>query len=78
MVVATLLGTLKDVVGYIFTSDKWVNSFLLNIITFLEGMICIPGAAQKQLTEFINLLLANMFPKGSSQLPGVIGQHRCF
>ena len=39
MVVATLLGTLKDVVGYIFTSDKWVNSFLLSIITFLEGVI---------------------------------------
>lgn len=52
--VATLLGTLKDVVGYIFTNDKWVNSFLLNIITFLEGVIYIPGAAQKLLTDRVH------------------------
>lgn len=54
MVVATLLGTLKDVVGYIFTNDKWVNTFLLSIITFLEGVICIPGAAQKLLTDRVH------------------------
>uniref|UniRef100_A0A8C4VE63 Multidrug and toxin extrusion protein n=1 Tax=Falco tinnunculus TaxID=100819 RepID=A0A8C4VE63_FALTI len=39
VVVATLLGTLKDVVGYIFTNDKWVNRFLLSI-DFLEGATC--------------------------------------
>lgn len=54
MVVATLLGTLKGVVGYIFTNDKWVNSFLLSIITVLEGVIYIPGAAQKLLTDRVH------------------------
>lgn len=63
--------------GYIFTNDKWVNGFLLSIITFLEGVIYIPGAAQKLLTESINLHVANMFPKGSSPLPSVTGQHGC-
>lgn len=56
VVVATLLGTLKDVVGYIFTNDKWVNSFLLGIVTFLEGVIYIAGAAQKLLTDRVDKL----------------------
>lgn len=46
MVVATLLGTLKDVVGYIFTNDKWVGSFLWGFVTVLGNTIC-PGAAQR-------------------------------
>jgi len=77
VVVATLLGTLKDVVGYIFTNDKWVNSLLLSISTFLEGVIYVPGAAQNLLTEFVNLHLATTFLTGSSPLPSVTGQHGC-
>lgn len=78
MVVATLLGTLKDVVGYIFTNDKWVNSFFLSIISPSEGVIYVPDGAQKLLAKLVNLPLASTFPKGSSPLPGVTQQHSCF
>lgn len=46
MVVATLLGTLKDVVGYIFTNDRWVGSLLWSFVTVLGNTTC-PGAAQR-------------------------------
>lgn len=76
MVVSVLLGTLKDVVGYIFTSDRWRNNFLS--ILKSQVVICSPGVAQKLLQmEFVNLPLANTLPKGSSFLSGVTGQHRC-
>lgn len=47
VVVATLLGALKGMVGYIFTNDKWVNSFLLSIVTFSGDVIYIPEAVEK-------------------------------
>lgn len=47
MVVAALLGSLRDVVGYIFTNDTWVNSFLLSVFALLEGVIYTPEAADR-------------------------------
>lgn len=47
MVVAALLGSLRNVVGYIFTNDTWVNSFLLTNIAFLEGVVYTPEAADR-------------------------------
>lgn len=46
MVVSALLGSLRNVVGYIFTNDTWVNSFLF-IIAFLEAVIYTPEAADR-------------------------------
>jgi len=46
VVVATLLGTLKDVVGNIFTNDRWVGSLLWSFVTVLGNTTC-PGAAQR-------------------------------
>lgn len=42
MVVGALLGSLRNVVGYIFTNDTWVNSFLLKSIAILEGCYLYP------------------------------------
>lgn len=47
MVVAALLGSLRGVVGYIFTNDTWVNSFLWSIIAFLGGVTYTPEAADR-------------------------------
>lgn len=47
VVVAALLGSLRNVVGYIFTNDTWVNSFLLTNIAFLEGVVYTPEAADR-------------------------------
>lgn len=42
VVVGALLGSLRNVVGYIFTNDTWVNSFLLKSIAILEGCYLYP------------------------------------
>lgn len=73
VVVATLLGTLKDVVGYIFTNDKWVNSFILSIVTFSGGGIYIPEAADRVHKP----LSGNRVPQGFLPLPSVAGQCGC-
>uniref|UniRef100_A0A8C3QDW0 Multidrug and toxin extrusion protein n=1 Tax=Geospiza parvula TaxID=87175 RepID=A0A8C3QDW0_GEOPR len=56
VVVAALLGSLRNVVGYIFTNDTWVNSFLF-IIAFLEGATCggvLRGTGRQKLGAMAN------------------------
>lgn len=47
VVVAALLGRLRNVVGYIFTNGTWVNRLLLSVIAFLGGVIYTPEAADR-------------------------------